>query len=623
MSHLSDVTDATQDAQGDARPTPPSESGADPENKGDPAVPAAAGTTLEARLPHVASRTWLSIVVGLGAVLHYAALRTGFLLDDFIHISMLRGNFPAARHPLDLYNFVDDSDRGALIERGILPWWTHPELTIRFFRPLSSALIWLDHEVVGTNALLMHLHSLAWWVAMVLGAYLLYRAFFTERVARFATFVFALAPCHAMPIAWLANRDALISLGLGIPALLLYTRARQTRSPKDVLGALVLFSLAFLGGEYTLSFVAYVVTFEIVRAGDTIGRRVVGLLPFVVPCTVYMAVRTSLAYGTHGSGFYNDPFRAPELFVFFAPRRLATLILEAWLTLDNETVSWSIPWWLLIPGTLVLVGLVVQVLRYVLRESDAGPRRAAAWMGLGSLIAMIPVLAVVPNQRVLGAAMLGIAPLVGLVLDGTWFPRVLEPRRGRAELAQMAALGLGFAHLVHGPVTAALLDGHYRESAEQFAEQMASLRALVGDAAEADPVIVRASGGAFFAPFGIDEGGVLPRRFAILAWTPHALVIRTSETSFDMFAATDNGLFPWGEGNLYLDTAWDLEVGEVFEAPGYTVTITEMNEGRTTGAHFDLGEDFASRVWLNETPKAYFPTGLPEEGAGRPFESDH
>ncbi len=588
-----------------------------------PSARAAEASTFAVRIPHFSTRAWLSIVLGIGSALHYSALRTGFLLDDFIHISMMRGNFPAPRHPLDLYNFVDDGDRAEMIARGILPWWTHPDLTIRFFRPLSSALIWLDHQLFGPSPFVMHLHSLAWWAAMVIAAFVLYRTFFGERVARIATFVFALAPCHAMPMAWLANRDALISLGLGIPALFVYTRSRESRALRDVMGAFALFSLAFLGGEYTLSFVAYVATFELVRARDTIMQRIVGMLPFVIPCVVYMAVRTSMHYGTIGSGYYNDPFHAPELFLFFAPRRLATLILEAWLALDNDSINWMIPWPIVLGGAAAVLFIVVRVVRFVLRESEAGPRRAAAWLGIGSVVAMIPVLAVVPGQRVLGAAMFGIAPVLGLMLEGAWFPRTTEPRRGMAELTQMTALALGFAHLVHGPVTTLLLDGHFRDSSDTYTRQMASLRARLGDASTADPVIVRGTGIAFFAPFGIDENGVLPRRFAVLAWASHVLVIRTGERSFDMFAPADGGLFPWGEGNLYLDAAWALRAGDVFHAPGYTVTISEMQEGRTTGAHFDMDDDFSARVWLNETPKAYFEEPLPVEGSGRPYETDH
>jgi hypothetical protein len=571
----------------------------------------------------LATRTWLSIVLGLGVIVHYAALRTGFLLDDFIHISMLRGNFPAERSALDLYNFVDDANRSEMLARGILPWWSHPELTIKFFRPLSSALIWLDHRVFGPSPLAMHLHSLAWWAAMVLGAFALYRRFFSERVARIGVFVFALAPCHAMPMAWLANRDALISLGLGIPGLIVYTRARETRAMRDVLGALALFSIAFLGGEYTLSFLAYVLTFELVRARDTIGQRIVGMLPFVLPCAVYMGVRASMHYGAIGSGYYNDPFQAPVLFAFFAPRRFGTLFLEAWLGLDNETITWSVPFWAIAILVVVLAVALWRVIQFVMKESDPAPRRAAAWLGLGSVLAMVPVLAVVPGQRLLGATMLGVAPVVALMLEGAWFPKAIAPRRGTAELVQLCALALGFAHLIHGPITTVLLGTHFRATADTFASQMTGLRARLAEPGAGPPMIVRATGSAFFAPFGLSDEGVLPERFAVLAWASHVLVVRTGERSFDVFGPPDSGVFPSGEGNLHLDIAWTLQEGQVFRAPGYTVTVTGMTEGRTTAVHVDLDDDVDAWTWLNETPKAYFVEPLPPDGEGRPYESDH
>lgn len=625
MSHLRDSKD---DGSGDeVTQAPPPEVINSPKNKVDSSGSGASTSVdspgLSARFPHFSTRAWLSIVLGLGSLLHLWALRTGFLLDDFIHISMLRGHFPSGRSPLDLYNFVDDTNRSEMIERGILPWWTHPELTIKFFRPLSSGLRWLDHAVLGSNAFLMHLHSLLWWAAMVIAAFVLYRAFFGERIARLATFVFALAPCHAMPIAWLANRDALISLGLGIPGLYVYTRARETRSLRDVALAFILFSLAFAGGEYTLSFIAYVATFEVVRRDDTLSRRVVGSLPFVVPLSLYMGVRTALHYGTIGSGYYNDPLRAPDLFLYFAPRRFSALLLQAWLALDNETVTWGIPWWAIVLAALTLIALLVRVLRHALAESAPEPRRAALWLGAGSIIAMVPILAVVPNQRTLGAVMFGVAAIVGLALDAAWFPKSAEPRRGMAELAQLTALALGFAHLIHGPVTTALLGAKYYESSSQFSVQMATLRERFPDASAAEPVVVRATGGAFFAPFGMYEDGELPARFAILSWATHVLMLRTGERSFDLLSSAESGIFPWGEGNLYLDTAWEIEEGDVFQAPGYAATVTRIQEGHTTRVHFDLDEEFAARAFLNETPKAYFQAELPIEGDGRPYDADH
>ena len=96
------------------------------------------------------------------------SVRSEFLLDDYLHASMIDGSFPVHRGPLDLYDFVDDAEHAVLVERGMLPWWAHPQLRIRFLRPFSSLLRWGEQPAFGRSALVPHLHSLLWWAAAVL-----------------------------------------------------------------------------------------------------------------------------------------------------------------------------------------------------------------------------------------------------------------------------------------------------------------------------------------------------------------------------------------------------------------------------------------------------------------------
>ena len=60
--------------------------------------------------------------------------------------------------------------------------------------------------------------------------------------------IFALAPCHAVPLAWLANRYALITLCFGTWALGAYLRWREGRALRDAALAALLFILALGGG---------------------------------------------------------------------------------------------------------------------------------------------------------------------------------------------------------------------------------------------------------------------------------------------------------------------------------------------------------------------------------------
>ena len=133
----------------------------------------AAGTTLRQTLAK-------KVIFALGLLLFLPGLLSPYWLDDYVHKAMVRGTFPSPRSPLDLYNFVTDEDRALLIDRGVLPWWTHPHLTIRFFRPLSSLLRWVDYKLSDLPAL-HHAHSFVWWVVAVMGARSLYRRWLSPR----------------------------------------------------------------------------------------------------------------------------------------------------------------------------------------------------------------------------------------------------------------------------------------------------------------------------------------------------------------------------------------------------------------------------------------------------------
>src|SRR5262249_40970522 len=105
------------------------------------------------RLP-TTPRGRLALILALGALILLPAVRSAYLLDDFMHASMVSGSLGMRRGPADLYDFVNDVDRPSMMEQGLLPWWSHPKLTIRFFRPLASALRYAELELLGPGSAL-------------------------------------------------------------------------------------------------------------------------------------------------------------------------------------------------------------------------------------------------------------------------------------------------------------------------------------------------------------------------------------------------------------------------------------------------------------------------------------
>ncbi|MGH7435431.1 MAG: hypothetical protein ACRENE_07135, partial [Polyangiaceae bacterium] len=280
---------------------------------------------------------WWALVAGAVAV-HVPALRTPFFLDDYVQIAMADGTYPGRHGALDLYDFIDDTNRHELLDMGVFPWWTDPKLVVRFLRPLSSLLLWADHKVFGRVALLFHLHSLVWWALASVAVLVLYRRCFSQRVAVLATVAFALSPCHVLPLAWIANREALVSTALGAFALAAYVRWREKWRAIDGLASLGLFALALTAGEYTLQFTGYVLAIEVIRRREGPWRRAVGLATFGLPAAAYVVAHTVLGYGAHGGGLYHDPIHEPGQYLQGAPRRLAVLLTSGWLGTDDG-------WW--------------------------------------------------------------------------------------------------------------------------------------------------------------------------------------------------------------------------------------------------------------------------------------
>jgi hypothetical protein len=572
------------------------------------------------------SRLWLYVLFGIGALTFLPAILSPLVLDDYLHSSMVRGLFPAPRGPFDLYDFASDADRQILIDRGILPWWTHPHFTIRFFRPLSSLLLWVDHRVFYGHPLLLHLPPFLYWIGAVLGAWRLFGRRLPPRVAQLATVIFALGAWHAIPLCWLANCEALISLGLGIFALDAHLAWRQDRRLGKGAIAFVLFSAALLGGEYAICFGGYCLAAELVdRRGDW-GHAVTSLFPFLVPAVGYLAVRGWLHYGAFGTGFYADPLQDPALFFRLLPVRFAALLADGWLTIPSDFWGFGDLRWV----SLGVVALAALPLGYAIRTTIAWlpeneSKTAKAWL-LGSLFATLPVATVVPAARLLGVSAIGISAVVALVLHEAWFTdRAASPEAGKTrarEVLGTVAVLMGFAELVHGPGTAWLSARQMRATAVDFIEHTAWLREKVPDATKADIMVVRAGGGMFFGPFAVDSEGRPPARWRTLSHTGHAIVLRKGPRSIELVTPVTQSVYPGGDGNLFRTPERPLRVGEEVQVPGMRARIVAVGVSGPTRVRFDFDQDIDSPefVWTVEDALGFKSAELPKVGFGAPFD---
>jgi len=562
----------------------------------------------------------LGIILLVGAAVFSPAVRTPFLFDDLMHSSMIEGTFPAPRGPTELYDFVNARDRAVYVERGLLPWWAQPELSIRFFRPLASALRWSEQRLIGPRVIVLHLHSFVWWAASVLAASALFGRLLGFRGRILATAVFALGPWHLLPLAWVANREVLMALTLGCLALSAQLAWHGSRRGRSAGLAALGWTLALASGEYALCFGGYVLALEALRVGANVRTRLLGLSLFALPAAAYLVLHVALGYGTRGSSFYLDPVHEPLAFLENAPRHFVILLGEAWLTVGAK------PWGTAAPAGLVALmvagagGLALAPLRRAFAAQEPARRRVLAAFLAGSFLALVPVLAVVPAPRLAGVSAVGMAVTLGLLLEHVWFPR--GAARGRfAELAGAAAALFAFTQLVRGPVATCVAASELRRTARAFVETAGSLRRELPPLESARVVVLRGMGGSFFGPFALDPRGVQPRSWQVLAHTGHILLLRVDSHTLELVAARGDAVYP-PRANLFRNRASALAAGDSAPIHGARVSVEEIGPAGPwrVRVRFDEDLDDARITWVHETFRGLQRVELPKVGFGVPLD---
>jgi hypothetical protein len=378
--------------------------------------------------------------IAVGVALRINTLNAGFGSDDYMEYAMLKGVYPVPRSPLDLFNFSDGSTQEviALREYGTIPWWSHPNFRLAMMRPLSSALIVLDYTLFGSNLAAFHLHSLCWWAFLVLCAALVLRELFPLPVAAMAVFLFAIDESHTLPVTWLANRNAIVSLSLGFLGLWGHVCWRRGRGLGFALLSVCALALALLAGEWTSPIFGYLFAYEVWGARDALWRRFCSLIPAGFLGVSYVALQWFFKYASANSNVYLNPFLEPRIFLFESLRRIpifcADLILSVptyWgytgsplrrfflsLKIFNPTVWRAIPnwhYWHILIG--VIAGVIAwRTIRWAMRDQPVQQRDGLRWLLIGALISLLPMVSSFTSSRSSLPAVVGFSAACAFVL---------------------------------------------------------------------------------------------------------------------------------------------------------------------------------------------------------------
>jgi hypothetical protein len=519
-----------------------------------------------------------------------------------------------ARHPLDLFRFVDGRPETARawIEQGVLPWWADPKAKLAFFRPLSSWTHALDHALWPGCPALMHLHSLAWFVLLVGIVGALYRRIGSARSgASLALLLFAIDDAHAPVVGWIANRNALIALCLALPALLVHDAQRRRGFVRGVWLGPFLFAVGLTAGETAVVALAYLVAYAACLDRGHWRGRWGSLLPYLLVLALWRLGCAQLGYGAVGSGVYIDPLRSPIAFAGAACGRLPALGLA--LIAGPFADFWEL-YPLLSPAlrptilalALVLLALFARALAPLARRDP----RLRFW-AFGAALSLAPMCATFPHDRLLVGPGVGAMACIAALIQAGW----ARPRRGLS----LAAALLAIVHLVAAPalapVRAATLD--------QFSATLRDADATLPQGAgvhDQTLVLLNPPLDPFAAYLPIHRelaGQDRPRQQLWLATGVSDLVVTTLD-AHTLSLRQHGGFLSSAVQRMLRAPALGFERGESVRLDGLTITVSQLTQdGRPLEvlARFERELSDPSLMFRRWLRCGYAPFPIPALGA--------
>ena len=537
----------------------------------------------------------LRVVLALGLLVSLPALFVGLFADDLIHRALIDDSLPhVSRGTTELYEFIpsqpEEIDR--MRDLGGLPWWSADDLAVTFFRPLPSALLVLERRVLGDAVWAAHLHTLAWFAALLILATALLRRWLSPRAATAAALVYALSVIHTTPVAWLAARYALMVAVFGLASLLAHVRAREERwAPGFVLAPLCLIA-AFLCGESALGAAGLILFYEIFAAPGRWTRRALCLLPAVIVTLTYVGWYKATGYGAQGSELYVDPVSDPLSYLAIAAVRVPALFGNMLMAVPSE-LGFTVP------GAgipLACIGAVATVgalgAAWLLRSRmSSQERKSLCWLFAGCAAAVCVSAGGVLGGRILPIPMLAGAALVGTLMAHAWPASQQAPARSMRRWACRAgAVTLLAVHLVISPL---IRVGFTLVVAAQSKQTWAITRSLqkpcapeIYFVATSDPSV------SFYAPIAAALSGMeIPDSFHVLSMAPQDHRIENvRETGFDLVVIGPRRVGGWER--LYRNTP--MEVGHEVTMAGATVRVEQVQSGWPSRLKLDFGRPLSS-----------------------------
>lgn len=260
-------------------------------------------------------RSYPYLLIALAVVVYSNTVGFGYALDDHIVITKNRFTTKGVAGLVDI--FTHDAMAGFYTDD------TRPVAGGRY-RPLALATHAVEYQLFGPNPTVSHLVNVIGYAATVFLLYLLLQRLFPasagnvwyRNVPFLATAFFAVHPLHTEVVANIKGRDDLLSLLLGLAALLWWLRWVEARAHpgRDRLAGIlagVCFFASLMSKESTLAFVVLAPAILWYFRRKSAREVVASAVPLFLGALAYIALRfAAIGWGeaTIAPELMNEPF---------------------------------------------------------------------------------------------------------------------------------------------------------------------------------------------------------------------------------------------------------------------------------------------------------------------------
>jgi hypothetical protein len=400
---------------------------------------------------------------------------SSFMADDFMQLGILEGVSPCTwLGPMNVYTLADGdpAHMRTLKDTGAFQWFWDPEFKAKFFRPLSSVLLIIDHAIFGLNPIGYSLHNILWFASLIIAAGFLMQRAVPGRISSLAIVIFSISGIHWYVVYWTAARHIVVAASIGLWSLLAYAKWREQGWKKGRFISIIGILFSLLAGEAALGVLAYFFAYELLATDDALKQKLKNLLPFILVTIAYLIVYKSLGYGAGAGSGYLNPLTEPLRFLLAFPGRF--LALAGSMIVGGHTELWMFP---SIRLYIILIAVLIIILFTILFKKVSSlyrdhtrphpgtnenqhkrtaqhigpPRRGVRWMLVGSVISLVSFSAASPGARCLVVPFVGGAVVISFVLY-YWWKSVQKLPGLKLRFLSIFCWLLLFIHFVFAPI---------------------------------------------------------------------------------------------------------------------------------------------------------------------------